>query len=178
MNRRKLIKSVLCTAAVLPAGVVLWRRRWRYIVIHHSAGNFGTIDFLQEVHRQRQAGDPIAAIPYHYVIGNGNGLAMGEIASDWRKKYAIWGAHVSSNNSRRNFYGIGICLIGNFEINHVPEEQYQSLVLLTKYLMQKYDVPLENVSAHGLTKGESTKCPGRHFPMDRFLQEIKSSAPA
>jgi hypothetical protein len=72
--------------------------------------------------------DPIDAIAYHYIIGNGNGLGMGEIASDWRQSYNLWGAHVSISNLDHNFRGIGICLIGNFENGEVPLAQYQALV--------------------------------------------------
>jgi hypothetical protein len=64
--------------------------QWNYIEVHHSAGNYGNTNFLQKVHRQRQAGDPIDAIPYHYIIGNGNGLGLGKITSDWRNTYNIW----------------------------------------------------------------------------------------
>lgn len=172
MNRRKFLITSSVAVSALAFGTVYWKSRWNYIVIHHSAGSYGDITFLNRVHRQRQANDPIDAIPYHYVIGNGNGLGMGEVASDWRRDYDIWGAHVSAKNSDRNFRGIGICLIGNYETDTVPEQQYASLVLLTRHLMSQYDIPLGNVNGHGLVPGESTKCPGKHFPMDRFLRDI------
>ena len=172
MNRRKFLLSTAVSLGAITAGSFYWPNRWKYIVIHHSAGNYGDIDFLQKVHRERQSGDPIDAIPYHYIIGNGNGLAMGEVASDWRQANNLWGAHVSGNNSDRNFRGIGICLIGNFENQQVPEKQYQSLVSLTRQLMKRYDIPATHVSGHGHVDGESTKCPGKHFPMTPFLRDI------
>lgn len=141
-------------------------------MVHHSAGNFGTIEFLQEVHRDRQAGDPIDAIPYHYVIGNGNGLGMGEIASDWRREMNIWGTHVSANNMARNFVGLGICLIGNLEESDLPAPQFEALVSLTNTLMSRYGIPAANVDLHGKIHGESTKCPGKKFPHDRFRAAI------
>jgi len=141
-------------------------------VIHHSAGSYGTIEFLQKVHRQRQPRDPIDAIPYHYVIGNGNGLGMGEVASDWRQANNLWGTHVSANNPARNFLGIGICLIGNLDEDDVPPEQFQSLVDLTRRLMFRHDITLENVTGHGMIEDESTKCPGRHFPFEKFRRAI------
>ncbi|MDH3976225.1 MAG: peptidoglycan recognition protein family protein [Deltaproteobacteria bacterium] len=133
---------------------------------------YGNIEFLQKIHNERQANDPVDAIPYHYVIGNGNGLGLGEVASDWRQSYDIWGAHVSANNIDRNFRGIGICLIGNFEEEAPPAEQYDSLVKLTRSLMSKYGISLKNITGHGMTKGESTKCPGRYFPMQAFYRDI------
>ena len=175
MKRRTLlIATGLLTAGVVSANA-FWKKRWKYIVVHHSGGNFGTIPFLQKVHAERQPLDPIDAIPYHYVIGNGNGIAMGEIKSDFRKKYDLWGSHLSSNNSYRNFLGLGICMIGNFEKKQVPKQQYQALVGLVKKLMRDYEIPVENVSGHGLIRGESTLCPGRHFPMQQFVKDIATS---
>lgn len=172
MNRRKFIVNSSALLGALAFGAVYWPNRWKYIVIHHSAGNYATIEFLQQVHRERQSGDPIDAIPYHYVIGNGNGLGMGEIASDWRQEFDIWGTHVSENNMARNFAGIGICLVGNFEETDVPTPQYDALLALTKFLMGRYDIPPENVSGHGMTEGESTMCPGRKFPLAEFKRAI------
>jgi N-acetyl-anhydromuramyl-L-alanine amidase AmpD len=137
-----------------------------------SGKGYGNIDFLQKVHRQRQARDPIDAIAYHYIIVNGNGLGMGEIASDWRQSYNLWGAHVSISNLDHNFRGIGICLIGNFENGEVPLAQYQALVKLTKRLMKKYSISPGNVNGHGMIAGESTKCSGKHFPIMKFKHDI------
>lgn len=172
MNRRKFLITSTVALTTMALGAAYWKRRWNYIVIHHSAGNYGDITFLNKVHRERQAHDPIDAIPYHYIIGNGNGLKLGEVASDWRQTYDIWGAHVSAKNRDRNFRGIGICLIGNFEKENVPTGQYQSLVSLTRHLMSQYGIPHNNVTGHGLIPGEATKCPGRNFPMEAFLRDI------
>jgi N-acetylmuramoyl-L-alanine amidase len=158
--------------AALGLGALYWPQRWKYIVIHHSAGDYGNIDFLRKVHQQRQANDPINAIPYHFIIGNGHGLGDGEIASGIRRKYHLWGAHVSARNPDHNLRGLGICLIGNFEKDIVSEKQYVSAVSLTRRLMAEYAVRPENVNGHGLIEGESTLCPGRNFPMQQFLQDI------
>ena len=173
MNRRKFMTTSLGALACLSlGGAYYWPRRWRYIVIHHSAGRYGNIEFLQQVHRERQAHDPIDAIPYHYIIGNGNGLADGDIDSDKRQQWHLWGAHVSHRNRDRNARGIGICLIGNLEQTPMTAKQYQTLLSLVKRLMAQYDIPLSNVSGHGHTEGERTLCPGQHFPMAQFLSDI------
>ncbi len=172
MKRRRFLIATGGTALALGAGALYWPNRWKYIVVHHSAGNYGTIEFLQRVHRERQGDDPIDAMPYHYVIGNGNGLGMGEIASDWRQELDIWGAHVSGKNSVQNFLGLGICLIGNFDETEVPNTQLDARVTLTRSLMSNYGLPAQNVSVHGMVQGESTRCPGKHFPFDAFKQAI------
>ncbi|MBV1907684.1 MAG: peptidoglycan recognition protein family protein [Kangiellaceae bacterium] len=173
MKRRKFITASGLTLCGIGAGALYWPNRWEYIVVHHSGGDFGNIDFLQKVHRERQQADPVDAIPYHYIIGNGNGMAMGQIASDWRQENNIWGAHVSGNNPDRNFRGLGICLIGNYEMTEIPNKQYSVLVSLTKQLMLKHGISVGNVTGHGYTSGEQTKCPGKNFPMESFLSDIK-----
>lgn len=172
MKRREFLTNSLVAFSTLGLCGAYWEQRWHYIVIHHSAGDYGCIPFLTKVHRRRNYSDPIDAIPYHYIIGNGNGLGMGEIASDWRQTYDIWGAHVSKKNPEINFRGIGICLIGNFEIDFVPAKQYMALVKLTRYLMTRYLISPKNVTGHGYIPGEATKCPGKHFPMKRFIRDI------
>ncbi|MEJ2406585.1 MAG: peptidoglycan recognition family protein [Candidatus Thiodiazotropha sp.] len=172
MNRRNFLATSLMLTAPLVSGAWYWDKRWKYIAIHHSAGEYGSIPFLRKVHRQRQSSDPVDAIPYHYVIGNGNGMGMGEIATGWRQSLDIWGAHVSSRNHDWNLRGIGICLIGNFENHSVPEQQYAALLSLTKDLMRQYGISGENVNGHGFITGERTKCPGKHFPIERFRKDI------
>ncbi len=172
MNRRRFLIKSGVLIGLAGAGVAYWPNRWRHIVIHHSAGDFATIEFLQQVHRERQGGDPIDAIPYHYVIGNGNGIGMGEVTSDWRRDLNIWGTHLSENNKAKNFLGIGICLVGNFEETDVPAKQFEALVGLTKSLMHTYGIPPTNIDFHGLIEGESTKCPGRRFPYAEFRKAI------
>lgn len=173
MNRRGLLFLAPVTALGLGAlGGACWTRRWRYIVVHHSAGAYGDIELLQRVHRERQPGDPIDAIPYHYVIGNGRGLGVGEVASDWRRSLHLWGAHVSARNRARNFFGIGVCVIGNLEEHEMPARQFEALVALTRALMSRYRIPARNVTGHGLIAGESTRCPGRNFPLREFRAAI------
>ena len=174
MKRRRFLMVAGALGAAVGLGAWYWPNRWKYIVIHHSAGDSATIASLQQVHRERQPGDPVDAIPYHFVIGNGNGIGMGRVASDWRQDMNIWGTHVSARNKVRNFAGIGICLVGNFEDSSVPEPQFEALLRLTKQLMDRYSIPAENVNFHGKVPGESTKCPGRLFPYERFQEAIRA----
>ena len=63
-------------------------------------------------------------------------------------------------------------LNSNFEKQAVLEPQYRALVSLFTSLMSKYNIATRNVSGHGYTNGESTKCPGKYFPMQRFKKDI------
>ncbi len=170
MRKRVIIPAAIIL--ILVTFAIYWPNRWNYIVIHHSAGNYGNIEFIQKVHRERQPTDPIDAIAYHYIIGNGNGMEDGKTDSDNRRKYHLWGAHVSANNMDKNFRGLGICLIGNLDKKEMTAKQYKSLVKLTITLMKKYNIPAENVLFHGKIQSESTRCPGRFFPFSRFKDDI------
>lgn len=63
-------------------------------------------------------------------------------------------------------------MIGNLEETEPSIEQYNALVKLTRKLMLEYDIPPENVTGHGMTSGERTKCPGKKFPMEKFKKDI------
>lgn len=170
MKKRKIIGFSFILLGILIA--LYWPNRWKYIVIHHSAGDYGNIEHLQKIHDQRQSKDPIHAIAYHYIIGNGKGMEDGTVASDMRKQFNLWGVHVSRNNRDRNARGLGICIIGNIDQHQMTAKQYKSLIELTKTLMNRYGIEAENVGFHGKIPGESTRCPGRYFPYESFRKEI------
>jgi N-acetylmuramoyl-L-alanine amidase len=171
MNKRGIILIFIVILTILTT--IYWPNRWQYIVIHHSAGNYGNIEHLQDIHDQRQSNDPIHAISYHYIIGNGNGMEDGKVESDIRKKLNIWGVHVSKNNWDRNFRGLGICIIGNLDKKEMTSKQYESLIELTLSLMEAYNIDIDNVGFHGKMQGESTKCPGKFFPYKKFKADIE-----
>ena len=172
MNRRHLL-ALAGSGVVLAGAPVYWAARWRYITIHHSGGHFGDIELLRRVHRERQPNDPVDAIPYHFVIGNGNGLRLGEVVMTARWRFRVWGAHLSTGNIDRNFRGIGICLVGNFETAEVPEVQFQAAVSLSRDLMRRFSISHDRLTLHGHTPGETTLCPGRKFPRERFLRAAR-----
>jgi len=172
LNRRRVILGGLALTAA--GGSAAAMTRWNGIVVHHSAGNYGTLDLLRRVHRQRQARDPIDMIPYHFVIGNGNGIPMGQVEPTRRWTYKLWGAHLSSRNTARNVMSIGVCLIGNFENGPPPQGQFRSLVRHCKTLMGQYNIAASAVTVHGRVPGERTLCPGRHFPYDRLMAELEA----
>lgn len=171
MNRRHFL-AFSALGTLLVGAPFYWTRRWRYIAIHHSAGAFGDIALLRRVHRERQPNDPVDEIPYHFVIGNGNGLGLGEVVATGRWRLGIWGAHLSAGNVDRNFRGIGVCLVGNFETAEVPEPQFQAAVSLTRDLVRQFRISPDKLASHGRIAGETTLCPGRHFPIDRFRRSV------
>jgi hypothetical protein len=114
---------------------------------------------------------------YHFVIGNGSDSGNGliEVGPRWRKQK--WGAHAKTPDNRFNDFGIGICLVGNFDIEHPTEQQLQSLAKLTAYLMRAYRIPARNVIGHRDTK--PTECPGRNLDIElvqRMANQVLADA--
>ena len=154
-------------------------RGWKYIVIHHSATDAGSAKAFHKYHSDRGYG----GLCYHFVIGNGNGSPDGKIEEGFRWKEQMAGTHVDVNSWYHNIFGIGICLVGNFEKSSPTEEQMRALTRLVKSLCLDYGIPEKNIIGHQdvpfgdikwntkrihvTFKGKQTaktSCPGRHFP--------------
>jgi len=138
-------------------------REWQYIVIHHTAGSRGSVQSIHESHLQRKdkLGNPWQGIGYHFVIGNGSGMADGEIESTFRWREQMQGAH--AGDREYNHHGIGIALIGNFDEEPPTAAQLDAVKRLVAALKGRFGISSENVIGHGEIK--ATACPGQYFPM-------------
>ncbi|HBP19188.1 MAG TPA: hypothetical protein DEA08_15550 [Planctomycetes bacterium] len=151
-----------------------WRinsnRRWRYIVIHHSATDVGGAKSFHASHKKKWTN----GLGYHFVIGNGSSTGDGqvEVGPRWqRQNKGIDGAH--AGNKRYNKYGIGICLVGNFNKGGRPTPgQLVALRRLCRALMSSYGIPARNVLKHQEVRRGHTDCPGKHFPMAAFKRSL------
>ena len=137
---------------------------WKYIVIHHSATQAGSVKAFHTFHTQQGYG----GIAYHFVIGNGHGMPDGAVQATFRWKKQIAGTHVSGNAWNHNVFGIGICLVGNLEKSPPTKAQIASLLKLIDMLKQTYDITANNIVGHKHVKSsntsgrtEKTACPGK-----------------
>ncbi len=146
-------------SASLPAGWVppVAVRPWRYIVIHHSATLTGGAAAFDRMHRDKGWDE----LGYHWVVGNGTETSNGQIEVGPRWLKQKWGAHTKTPDNRFNDYGIGVCLVGNFDITRPTSEQVKSLSKLVAYLMRTYHISADHVLGHGDCK--PTDCPGRNM---------------
>jgi hypothetical protein len=144
---------------------------WRYIIIHHSATPTVGAVMFDRIHKQKGWDE----LGYHFVVGNGTDTRDGqvEVGPRWRKQK--WGAHAKTPDNKYNDYGIGICLVGNFDITRPTPRQLESVARLVAFLQRTYNVPPERVFGHGTVHtfdrgGTSTECPGRNMPIAQIRQ--------
>jgi hypothetical protein len=143
-----------------PADIPL--KEWRYIVLHHTASKSGDVASIHAEHQQRKDadGNPWRGIGYHFVIGNGDGMPDGAIEPTFRWRDQSSGAHAGVG--LYNDYGVGICLIGNFEETPPTARQIASVKRLVAALKATCKIEAGGVIRHGDVK--ATECPGKLFP--------------
>ena len=111
---------------------------------------------------------------YHFVIGNGSETGDGEIEVGYRWHRQGHGAHARAHpddDNRWNNYGIGICLVGDFQYTVPTQAQMDSLVKLVRHLQRRYGISLARVVAHDFIK--PTICPGPRFPWAEFHARLR-----
>jgi len=145
-------------------------KRWKYIVVHHSADERSTPEGMAAWHRQRGWDE----LGYHFVIGNGVNTRDGAITPGTRWPKQKHGAHTrisSTDDNRWNEHGIGICLIGNFEKRGPTPKQIESLTELLAFLTKHCRLSESSIYTHGGVDPH-TKCPGRNFSLHAIKQRL------
>lgn len=142
-------------------------RKWQAIVLHHSAAAEGSVEAIDRVHRERtdSQGRKWLGIGYHFVIGNGQGMADGAIEPTFRWHKQLAGAH--AGDVTHNAIGVGICLVGDFNQSPPSERQLAAARRLIDGLRARYDLPAASILVHRELK--PTECPGRMFPYQQLL---------
>ena len=137
-------------------------RPWKYIVVHHSANASGGLDQIDRDHRKVLG---FEGCGYHFVIGNGSESPDGqvEVAQRWSSQRN--GVHCKNGkNPDVNEYGIGICLVGNFDLSEPTPKQVEAARALVAYLADRYKIAPDHAGAHEEFADGPTACPGKNFP--------------
>ena len=133
------------------------------ITVHHSGDkddvNADSIAWLRQVDLNHIKGinhpEPWACIGYHFIIDPSGRIYEG-------RPLQYQGAHAGNNLVNR--LNIGICLIGNFDVQRVPPAQRTALLSSLDRLCLQYGISRASVFGH--KKFKVTECPGR------FLSQI------
>ncbi len=142
--------------------------RWKYIVIHHSGLDTGTVAAMDRYHREvRHMENGIA---YHFVIGNGHGIADGAISVCPRWSRQLDGGHLASD--AQNHVALGICLVGNFDKHRPTPAQMRSLSGLVRVLMARCRLTPAAVRTHRQINIVHTECSGANFPLAALLKAL------
>ena len=145
-------------------------KKWKYIIIHHSATDIGNSQQFNTAHKNRGW----SGVGYDFVIDNGTcGKADGQIETSPRWIKQQDGAHCKAGGM--NSQGIGICLVGNFSQDSVSPRQLDSLVFLVDKLRDYYKIPDSRIMGHGQVPGASTECPGTRFPWATFRKRLSQT---
>ncbi|MGQ0635101.1 MAG: peptidoglycan recognition protein family protein [Planctomycetaceae bacterium] len=149
-------------------------RDWKYIVIHHTATNSGSVESIHESHLKNKDknGNPWLGIGYHFVIGNGAGMPDGAIEPTFRWRTQIQGAHAGSQDKAYNELGIGVCLVGDFEKSPPTPAQRRAVKLLVQSLKSDYHISSANVVGHKDIRASATECPGKFFNMADVAADV------
>ncbi len=146
--------------------------RWTHIILHHSAADRGNAAMIDRDHRVNNGWDELG---YHFVITNGNGGVDGKVTVGPRWPVQKHGAHVRVSKTDDNYwnrYGIGICLVGDFNLARPTRQQLENAARLVAYLQQQYNIPDEKVIGHNQVQGAKTDCPGRLFPYQTLMSRV------
>lgn len=147
-----------------------------HVVIHHSASadhpthiNFQAIrDYHVKINKWRDVG-------YNFVLDRLNGRPEVFVGRTMTED----GAHTKELGL--NKVGIGICLIGNYDVEEPHTDALELLARICRSLMEQFGIPPENVIGHweaqamgGVPIAERKTCPGIKFNMDDFRKRLKS----
>ena len=139
-------------------------RPWKYVVVHHSATETGSYDAIDAEHRKLLGFDGCG---YHFVIGNGTDSPDGQIEVSQRWIDQKHGVHCrNARKAEMDEYGVGVCLIGDFEKAPPTPRQIAALQALVAYLGERYRIEQDHVETHTHLAATPTVCPGRYFPDD------------
>ncbi|WP_300379334.1 N-acetylmuramoyl-L-alanine amidase [Clostridium sp.] len=123
------------------------------IIFHHCARSIWSPEDINEYHKERG----FIGIGYHFYIRKDGSVYKG------RSEDAI-GAHTKGENN----ISIGICLEGKFEIENISEEQIESLMNLSIYIINKYEI--KDINGHRFYA--ETLCPGKNFDEKKLEKDI------
>ena len=136
----------------------------KYLIIHHSASsNTTTIEDIRKWHINNNKWTDIA---YHKIIYQDGSINQG-------RNDAVQGAHAFGANA----VSLGICLIGNFETNELPEVMKKTLIQTLATLCKRYNIPAKNIIGHYQVSkmfnapAGASGCPGKN--VIKLFPEIK-----
>lgn len=157
------------------------------IIIHHSLTKDGKVVDWQAIRRYHMGwaymNNTITASEAQQLIKDGKrvkspwtdiGYHFGiELVND---TYEILAGRylnqIGAHTRNQNHDSIGICCVGNFDIEYVPDAVMQKAVKLVKSLMFVFNIGVDNVFGHH-DFDPSKSCPGKNFSVQNLKNKLK-----
>lgn len=136
-----------------------------YIVLHHSLTADGATVSWGAIRRYHIQEMGMVDIGYHFGIEQIGVFPEILIGRMWDER----GAHCKQGGM--NNRSLGICFVGNYDLNPVPWGLWQRGIDLCRRLMDTFQIPVANVISHHSVAPHKT-CPGLLFSVDAFRQEL------
>lgn len=140
--------------------------RWKRIVIHHTGTPFASPESLAQSHRN--AG--LEGLGYHFVVGNGAGMATGEIHVGYRWLDQLEGMSFLDEAGPADGT-LRIALVGDGDRRPFSREQIESLSELVAALVRRCGLTPDDVVLQRDLIG--TTSPGRLFPDAEFRERVR-----
>ena len=131
------------------------------IILHHSLTEDGKTVSWNAI-RQYHLSKGWNGIGYHFgieLVGNRYETLLGRLPTEI-------GAHCRGMNDA----SLGICFVGNFDIEEPPGEQLIIGRQLVRSLMKVFGISKEMVKGH--REYSSKTCPGIKFPLGEFIRGL------
>jgi N-acetyl-anhydromuramyl-L-alanine amidase AmpD len=153
--------------AVFATRAALSHAQWTGIVIHHSGSPYGTASSIAAEHEALN----FKGLGHHFIIGNGNGMADGELHVGYRWLDQLPGAHAAGpKGDETNLHSISICLVGDGDRAPFTPAQIRRLGQLVAALQHELNIPSNQVLLH--REIAKTRDPGAFFPEADFRRTI------
>jgi hypothetical protein len=131
------------------------------IILHHSlTRDSDTVSWgpIREFHTKVNGWSDIG---YHFGIEN----LRGQVETLVGRCPDKTGAHCAGHNTG----SIGICFVGNFDVDPVPADAWDAGVKLCKFLVRAYGI--KDILGHREFNDHKT-CPGKKFNIQKFRREV------
>ena len=140
------------------------KKNIKYLVFHYT----GMSSESKAINRLINASSKVSC--HYFIKRNGQIILMiPELFEAWHAGKSNWKNDISLN---KNSIGIEISNNGhNFGYESFSKSQIYSLIKLSKYLIKKYNIKIQNILGHSDIAFERKKDPGEKFPWKHLANE-------
>jgi len=144
---------------------------WKAIRRYHTSWRYKGNIITEEEGRLRILAGVRGIEPPWIDIGYNLGLEQEGDQFWWKlgRPLTMNGAHCVEHGM--NHKSIGICVVGNYDVDILPDTMFHLLVNRVLELMQEFSIPLQNIKRHCDYAPYKT-CPGKLFPWERFMNSL------